>query len=311
MAVLESLREKLRYKLIWIDGAYRYQNPDNDLPADWETSRESRYLQLGLPLKATDFIKKLKNTLHLNLQNLNDTMPHNKNIKILDKNNGHIKVTPLKAQPLPLLIDTLQREINRRWSTINLIDILKEADFRVNFTRQFYSVGNRDILDGDLLQKRLLLCLYALGSNTGLKRVSAAKEDASHSDLSSALKTGTVDPDVLIKKFSKENYNHPVYKTLIEIGHAVKTISLCRYLSSEDLCVEINESQNVVERLNGIMGFIFYGKLGEISTNRTKEQALAVSCLHLLQVCMVYINTLTGLTQNSEVEADLVFNEGV
>jgi len=67
---------------------------------------------------------------------------------------------------------------------------------------------------------------------------------------------------------------------------------LCRYLSSEELRIEINESQNVVERLNGIMGFIFYGKLGELSTNRTKEQALAVSCLHLLQVCMVYINTL-------------------
>lgn len=108
----------------------------------------------------------------------------------------------------------------------------------------------------------------------------------------SALKTGTVDPDVLIKKFSKENYNHPVYKTLIEIGNAVKTIFLCRYLSSEDLRIEINESQNVVERLNGIMNFIFYGKLGELSTNRTKEQALSVLCLHLLQVCMVYINTL-------------------
>ena len=63
-------------------------------------------------------------------------------------------------------------------------------------------------------------------------------------------------------------------------------------MSSEALRVEINESQNVVERLNGIMGFIFYGKLGEISTNRSKEQALSVSCLHLLQVCMVYINTL-------------------
>jgi TnpA family transposase len=108
----------------------------------------------------------------------------------------------------------------------------------------------------------------------------------------SALKTGTVDPDVLIKKFSKENYNHPVYKTLIEIGNAAKTIFVCRYLSQEDLRVEINQSQNVVERLNGIMGFIFYGKLGEISTNRKKEQSLAVSCLHLLQVCMVYINTL-------------------
>lgn len=60
---------------------------------------------------------------------------------------------------LLLFIDALQREINRRWSTINLIDILKEADFRVGFTKQFHSVGNREILDGKLLQKRLLLCL--------------------------------------------------------------------------------------------------------------------------------------------------------
>ena len=56
--------------------------------------------------------------------------------------------------------------------------------------------------------------------------------------------------------------------------------------------IEINESLNVVERLNGIMGFIFYGKLGELSSNRSREQSLSVSCLHLLQVCMVYINTL-------------------
>ena len=41
-----EFRSPRPYKLIWIDGAYRYQNPDNDLPADWETSRESRYLQL-------------------------------------------------------------------------------------------------------------------------------------------------------------------------------------------------------------------------------------------------------------------------
>ena len=40
------------------------------------------------------------------------------------------------------------------------------------------------------------------------------------------------------------------------------------------------------------MGFIFYGKLGEISTNNKDDQELAIVCLHLLQVCMVYINTL-------------------
>jgi hypothetical protein len=58
------------------------------------------------------------------------------------------------------------------------------------------------------------------------------------------------------------------------------------------LRIEIHESLNVVERLNGIMGFIFYGKLGEISTNKKDDQELAVVSLHLLQVCMVYINTL-------------------
>jgi TnpA family transposase len=107
-----------------------------------------------------------------------------------------------------------------------------------------------------------------------------------------ALKTGTADADVIIKRFSKDNYNHPVYKALSEIGHAVKTIFLCRYLSSEELRIEIHESLNVVERLNGMMGFIFYGKLGEISTNKKDDQELAVVSLHLLQVCMVYINTL-------------------
>ena len=40
------------------------------------------------------------------------------------------------------------------------------------------------------------------------------------------------------------------------------------------------------------MGFIFYGKLGEISTNIKEDQELAIICLHLLEVCMVYINTL-------------------
>lgn len=50
-----------------------------------------------------------------------------------------------------------------------------------------------------------------------------------------ALKIGTVDPDVLVKRFSKDNYNHPVYKALTEIGKAAKTIFLCRYLMSEEL----------------------------------------------------------------------------
>jgi hypothetical protein len=35
-----------------------------------------------------------------------------------------------------------------------------------------------------------------------------------------------------------------------------------------------------------------FGKGGEISTNRLEEQELSVLALHLLQICLVYVNTL-------------------
>jgi TnpA family transposase len=106
------------------------------------------------------------------------------------------------------------------------------------------------------------------------------------------LKTGLVEADVFIKRFSKDNYKHPAYKALCEIGKASKTIFLCKYLHEEDLRIEINAGLNIVERLNSVMNFFFYGKLGEISSNDPEEQELSILCLHLLQACAVYINTL-------------------
>lgn len=107
-----------------------------------------------------------------------------------------------------------------------------------------------------------------------------------------ALRLGIIEPSVLVKRFSKDNYKHPVYRALLEIGKANKSLFLCDYLEDEELRVEISEGLNVVERLNNVMDFIFYGKLGELKTNKPKDQELSVLCLHLLQACMVYINTL-------------------
>jgi hypothetical protein len=42
----------------------------------------------------------------------------------------------------------------------------------------------------------------------------------------------------------------------------------------------------------GVMGFIFYDKLGEISMNIKEYQELGIICLHLLQACLAYINTI-------------------
>ena len=78
----------------------------------------------------------------------------------------------------------------------------------------------------------------------------------------------------------------------MELGRVIKTIFLCQYLDTEAVRREINEGLNVVERWNGVNDFIFYGKGGEFASNRLETQELSVLSLHLLQICLVYVNTL-------------------
>ena len=107
-----------------------------------------------------------------------------------------------------------------------------------------------------------------------------------------ALKTGTADAENLLRQFTRNNTKHPAYKAFAELGRAVKTIFLCRYLGSENLRREINEGLNIVESWNSVNDFIFYGKGGELNTNSPENQELGLLSLHLLQSSLVYVNTL-------------------
>ncbi len=107
-----------------------------------------------------------------------------------------------------------------------------------------------------------------------------------------ALRLGTAETEAILKRFSKNPFKHPTYLALMELGRVIKTIFLCQYLDSEAVRREINEGLNVVERWNGVNEFIFYGKGGEFASNRLESQELSVLSLHLLQICLVYINTL-------------------
>jgi TnpA family transposase len=107
-----------------------------------------------------------------------------------------------------------------------------------------------------------------------------------------ALKQGTAETEAILRRFTRNNLQHPTYQALAELGRAMKTIFLCQYLESEELRREIHEGLNVVENWNGANTFIFYGKGGEFSSNRIDDQEISVLALHLLQISLVYVNTL-------------------
>jgi len=107
-----------------------------------------------------------------------------------------------------------------------------------------------------------------------------------------ALKLGTAETEAILRRFTRDNLKHPTYQALLELGKVKRTIFLCRYLESETLRQEVQEALNVIERWNGTNGFIFFGKGGEIATNRLDDQEVSVLCLHLLQITLVYVNTL-------------------
>ncbi|MGB7522262.1 MAG: Tn3 family transposase [Spirulinaceae cyanobacterium] len=474
LAVFQALRDGLRCKEIWVTGANRYRNPEEDLPTDFEDQREVYYQALQQPSDAGAFVENLQQQMVDGLTQLDQGMPKNDPVKILTKNNGWIRLSPFKALPEPINLKHIKTEIEQRWPTTSLLDILKETDLRVNFTQHFKSVSSRESLEAHVLQKRLLICLYGLGTNTGIKPLSNGDLGEKYLDLlyvrrrfihpsqlrdaiaqvinatfdarspdvwgeatttcasdskkfgvweqnlmsewhvryggrgimiywpvdknsaciysqlktcsssevsamiegllrhctkmkveknyvdshgqsevafafchllgfnlmprlkaihtqklylpstgqsnayphlkpvltrpinwdlirqqydqmikyATALRLGTAETEAILKRFTRSNLTHPTYRALAELGKVVKTIFLCQYLHSESLRREVNEGLNVVESWNRANGFIFFGKAREITTNRLQDQEIAALSLHLLQSCLVYINTL-------------------
>lgn len=474
ICVLQALREGLRSKEIWVIGGDRFRNPDEDLPGDFDSRRPIYYQALDLPGDPETFISSVRKSMVDGLIMLNQGMTNNPMVKIRSNGKNRICVSPSDPQPDPLNITLLKNDIFNRWSATSLIDVFKEADLRIGFSELFHSTAVREVLDRATLQRRLLLCLYGMGTNTGLKRVLSGEQGTSYKELlyvrqrfvrksalreaiakvanatfairqpeiwgegsitcasdskkfgaydqnltaewhvryggrgvvvywhcedksvciysqlkrcsssevaamiegvlrhetdmevrknftdshgqsevgfafmhllgfelmprlkaiarqklylpetgcadeyanlkdvltrpinwelirqqydemvkyATALRLGTAQAEAILRRFTRANLQHPTYQALAELGKALKTTFLCRYLHEESIRREIHAGLNVVENWNSANGFVFYGEGGELSSNRLEDQELSVLSLHLLQLCLVYVNTL-------------------
>ena len=103
-----------------------------------------------------------------------------------------------------------------------------------------------------------------------------------------ALRLRTAETEAILRRFTKKNVQHPTYKAFAELGKAIKTIFLCRYLHSEEMRREIDEGPNMVEQWNGATNFVFFARRGEMVSNRREDHEISMLALHLIQNCMVY-----------------------
>jgi len=184
ICVLQALRAQLRCKEIWVMGANRYRNPDEDLPADFDTQRADYYEALKMPASPGDYIARLKQEMEEALASFDRSLPHNIYVSIRATKKGiRIKLSPLEPQAEPSNLLALKAELANRWPMTSLLDIFKETALRVGFTDAFRSATAWENLAPETLQHRLLLCIYGLGTNAGIKRMSAGEQGVTYKDL--------------------------------------------------------------------------------------------------------------------------------
>jgi len=183
VATFQALREALRCKEIWTVGADRWHNPDQDLPADFEQHRTEHYRELRKPVDPTEFITQVREQLRTELAALNSGLPSLSWLSISERRAGAIKLTAADAQPEPRNLRRIKAEVLRRWGTVPLVDMLKEAVLRTGCLNMLTSVSGGGGIRAEMLAERLLLAIHAYGTNTGIKAVAADGHGHSEDDI--------------------------------------------------------------------------------------------------------------------------------
>ena len=191
LCVLRALRDALRRREVWVEGGNRWGDPDHDLPSDFESNRDVHYDAIRQPLDPKAFIDALQRRVVGALSGLDTALATGRSggVRIVSRaGDPWISVPVLSALPEAPNLVALKGEVSQRWGSIELLDVLKEADHLSGFTDEFASVASREIVERSTLRRRLLLVLFALATNTGVRHVVDAVDGDATGDTEATLR---------------------------------------------------------------------------------------------------------------------------
>lgn len=184
LCVLHKLEKALE---VWVEGSYRYRNPDQDLPIDWADRWRIYCSKHGIPTRSEDFIEPIREELTSALVRANEFFSEKREVYIYYPGNGGrglFRIPKIVQGPEHPILQEIKQKTMDRWGILDLADILLEADRQVDFTRFFYTTGQRQVMDHDDIRERLLLSILGRGTGLGLKRIhAAARPSFSYEDL--------------------------------------------------------------------------------------------------------------------------------
>lgn len=105
-----------------------------------------------------------------------------------------------------------------------------------------------------------------------------------------SIKNGRITASTLLRKLTTYSRKNRLYQAFRELGRAVRTGYLMKYIGDEELRSTIQAATNKSESFNGFTKWVSFGGDGIIAENNRYEQRKIIKYNHLVSNCIIFYN---------------------